>query len=269
MPPATYIYDQRTRVLVDPNRYLTTTETRTITGYPAPTLARMVDEGRLIARRVGRKSLVFQTASVVAYCQQNSAQVSLFDLLATADGETITEEELANALDHTRVGTWWTLARRDQSPPDWPTWQNWYRGDTAQAQAALAAQRPRWAQQVKEHRARGLVRRTLWLPTQPLGGFGEYCLARYEHVAAAGGSVHVLPAWKLAHLENRRVIPDLEVTPDAVYVRRHTRVGSRDGAVRVTDPDLVTTTAAFLGWADRQHAISLGDFARWFHRGAA
>ncbi|MBR8741451.1 hypothetical protein [Nocardiopsis sp. MG754419] len=54
--------------------------------------------------------------------------VTLFDLLATAIGEPFTEEELASELDRASSGTWWTLARRDQAPPDWTSWQHWYRG---------------------------------------------------------------------------------------------------------------------------------------------
>lgn len=269
MPPAVYAYEQRTRILVDPGRYLSIADARTLTGHTPPTLVRLVDEGRLIARRVGRQSFAYQTASVLTYCLRQSTQISLFDLLATSDGEPITDQELTSELDQAPSGTWWTLARRYHAPPDWPTWQAWYSGDTSQAQTALAEQRPRWRYQLKEHQGRGLVRRTLWLPAQPLGSFGEYCLARYEHVVAAGGAVHVLPAWKLTHLESRGMLPDLEVSPNAVYMRRHTRVGSRDGAIRITDPDLVMATAAFLGWAIRQHTISLSDFARWRHQGAA
>lgn len=269
MSPATYILDQRTRILTAPGRYLSAADTRTLTGHTPPTLTRLLDEGRLVARQVGQRSFAYQTVSVLAYCRKQASTVTLFDLLTTADGEPISEDELTGELDRARSGAWWTLARRDQSPPDWPTWQAWYHGNTVQAQTKLAEQRPRWSRQVKEHHARGLVRRTLWLPSQPLSGFGEYCLAHYEHVSAAGGSVRVLPAWKLALLEHRRMLPDLEVTPEAVYVRSHTQVGSRAGALRITDPALVTATGGFLGWANRQHAISLGDFARWRHQGAA
>ncbi|MBR8741452.1 DUF6879 family protein [Nocardiopsis sp. MG754419] len=132
----------------------------------------------------------------------------------------------------------------------------------------LFKQRPARVQQIKEHRARCLTRRTLWLPAQPLGRYGQYCLARYQHVSAAGGTVDVLPVWKLHHLEQQRILPDLEVTPGAVYLRRYTRVSSRNGALRISAPELVTATTAFLGWAARQHSTPLADFARWRNQGA-
>lgn len=269
MPPATHILAQRTRILTTPGRYLSTPQAHTLTGRTPPALARLVDEGRLIARRVGRASFAYQTTSVLAYCRQQRTATSLFDLLTTAAGEPITENELTRELDRACSGTWWTLARRDHSPPDWPSWQDWYRGDTIQAQAMLFERRSKWVRQIKEHRSRGLMRRTLWLPSQPLGRYGEYCLDRYQNVTAAGGLVHVLARWKLGHLEHQRMLPDLEVTPNAVYLLTYTRVGSRNGALRITDPDLVTATAVFLGWAARQHAIPLNDFARWRHQGAA
>lgn len=197
MPPATYIYEQRTRILVNPSRYLSTSQTHTLTGHTPHTLSRLVEEGRLTARRVGAKSFAFQTASVLAYCRKHNPTLTLFDLLATAEGTPVTEDELNRELNRARSGTWWTLARRDHAPPDWPTWQNWYRGDTIRAQAALFEQRPEWVRQIKEQRACGLLRRTLWLPAQPLGRYGEYCLARYQNVSAVQGSIRVLATWKL------------------------------------------------------------------------
>ncbi|GAA1463343.1 hypothetical protein NE857_26250 [Nocardiopsis exhalans] len=247
MAPATYIYEQRARILTDPGRYVSTADARALTGHTQPTLARLVDEGKLIARRVGRKSLTFQTAPLLGYCRKQHPALTLFDLLATTTGEPVTEKELASELDQASSGTWWTLARRDHAPPDWATWQHWYRGDTLHARTMLFEQRPGWAQQIKEHRARGILRRTLWLPAQPLGRYGQYCLARYQHVTAAGGTVDVLPLWKLHHLEHQQMVPDLEVTPGAVYLRRYTRVGSRNGALRISAPELVTATTAFLG----------------------
>lgn len=71
---------------------------------------------------------------------------------------------------------------------------------------------------------------------------------------------------KLAHLEHKQLLPDLEVTPNAVYVRTYTRVGSRNGALRITDPHLLAATTAFLQWAHQQHTTSLADFARWRHQ---
>ena len=268
MPPA-HILDQRTRILTDPGRYVSTADARTLTGHTQPTLARLVDEGKLIARRVGRKSLTFQTAPLLGYCRKQHPVLTLFDLLATTTGEPVTEEELASELDRASSGTWWTLARRDHAPPDWPSWQHWYRGDTVQAQTGLYEQRAEWTRQIREQRTRGLVRRTLWVSAQPSGMYGQYCLALYRNVAAAGGSVHVLPAWKVGHLEHQRMLPDLEVTPEAVYVRCHTRVGSRAGAVRITDIGLVASTAGFLGWADRQHSTTVNSFAQWHRQGAA
>ncbi|GAA1463191.1 hypothetical protein NE857_03355 [Nocardiopsis exhalans] len=269
MPPATYIYEQRTRLLTDPGRYVSTADARTLTGHTQPTLARLVDEGKLIARRAGVRTFSYQAASLLDYCRKQHPTLTLFDLLTAADGEPVTETELASELDRSRSGTWWTLARRDHAPPDWASWQHWYRGHTHHAQNLLFEQRPQWAKEIKEHRARGLIRRTLWMPAQPLGAFGEYGLARYQHVTAAGGTVHVLPSWKVTLLEHQRMLPDLEVTPTAVYLRRYTRVGSRNGALKITDPDLATATTAFLGWSTRQHSTPLADFARWRHQGAA
>lgn len=269
MPPATYVVDQRTRILTAPGRYLCAADARVLTGHASPALVQLVQEGRLLARQLGSRSYSYQTASIVGYCRKREFALTLFDLLVAADGEPVSEDELATELDQAHSGTWWTLARREQSPPDWPTWQHWYTGETAQARRLLGQQRPRWVRQVKEHQARGTVRRTLWLPSKRLSAFGEYCLARFEHVVAAGGSVQVLPAWKVTHLEDHRVLPDLDVTPGAVYVRRRTRVGSRNGAIRITDPALVEATTSYLGWAARQHATALRDFARSCHQGAA
>lgn len=269
MPPATYVVDQRTRVLTAPGRYLSTADARTLTGHAPVKLSRLAREGAFLTRQVGSRSYSYQTTSVIEYCRKQDITLSLVDLLANAEGEPITEDELATELDRARSGTWWTLARREQSPPDWPTWRAWYTGDTPQARKLLVQQRSQWVRQVKEQQARGIVRRTLWLPSKRLSAFGKYCLARFEHVSAAGGSVQVLPAWKVAPLEDQDVLPDLEVTPEAVYVRRHTRVGSRNGALRITDPHLVDSIVSYLGWVARQHAISLRDFAQWHHRGAA
>ncbi|GAA1456959.1 hypothetical protein NE857_09060 [Nocardiopsis exhalans] len=269
MPPATYIYEQRTRILTDPARYLDAADTRTLTGHAKATLSRLTEEGRFIARKTGARSFSYQTESVLAYCREQDPNVTLFDVLATTTGEQVTEDELARELGRARSGTWWTLARRDHAPPDWSSWQHWYRGDTVQAQTDLYEKRAEWARQLKEHRARGLVRRTLWVSAQPSGMYGQYCLTRYRNVAAAGGSVHVLPAWKIGHLEHQRMLPELEVTPEAVYVRRYTRVGSRAGALRITTPELVASTGTFLGWADRQHSVTVNSFAQWHRQGAA
>ncbi|MGW5877781.1 DUF6879 family protein [Nocardiopsis terrae] len=270
MPVATYLLDQRARVLTNPSQYLPAADTRTLTGHTPPTLTRLVDEGKLIARRVGARSFSYQTSSVLAYCRQQDPPFTLFDALATTTGGVhLTETELETELGRTGSGARWTMVRRDHAPPDWPSWKHWYQGHTHQAHTVLFEQRTAWAQQNRQHRARGIVHRTLWLPSQPLGSFGQYSLARYEHLTAAGGAVRVLPAWKMALLEDQRILPDLEVTPEAVYVRCHSRVGSRDGAVRINDPELVASTAAFLGWANRQHALSLTDFAQWHRQGAA
>lgn len=269
MPPTTYVHEQRARILTAPRQYLTAADTRTMTGHAQPTLSRLTEEGRFIARKTGARSFSYQTESVLAYCREQDPHVTLFDVLAATDGEHLTEDELARELSRARSGTWWTLARRDHAPPDWPSWQQWYRGDTVQAQTDLYEQRAEWTRQVKGHRACGLARRTLWVSAQPSGMYGQYCLALYRNVAAAGGSVHVLPAWKVGHLEHQRMLPDLEVTPEAVFVRRHTRVGSRAGAARITTPELVASTAGFLGWADRQHSVTVNSFAQWHRQGAA
>lgn len=269
MPPATHRVVQRTRILVDPSKYLSTREAQTLTGHTPPTLALRVEEGALAATRVARTRFAYETASVVDYCAGTNTPTSLFDLVASAAGEQITEEDLTTELEQAPAGVWWTLLRRDHSPPDWPSWTFWYGGDTARAEAALAGQYAQWAQEIEEHQARGLVRRTLWMPTQPLASFGEYCLARYRHVVVAGGRVRVLPAWKIAHLEHVYMLPEMEVTARSVYVRCYTRFGSRAGAIRITDPDLVDAMGTFLTWADEQHTLPLSDFTRWRRRGVA
>lgn len=270
MSSAIHQVEQNTRLLVDPGTYLNIGKTQALTGHTPHTLARRAEEGTLVARRVGIRSFAYQTTSVVAYRRrQNPTGFSLFDLLANAEGEHLTDQEVADELDRAPAGVWWTLTRRDHYPPDWPSWQSWYRGETDQAEATLTEQRPRWEQQTQELRARGLTRQTLWLATQPVGNFGEYRLARYRHLTASGGRVRVLPAWKLAHLEQQRMLPDLEATAGAVYVRHHTRVGSRAGAIRITNPTLTEATTAFLSWADQHHALPLKDFTRWQQRRAA
>ena len=259
--PAPHTLDHRTRVLTGPSPYLSGAHTRALTGHTQPTLARLVDEGELTARKLSAR-LTFQTASVVAYCRRKGMTVSLFDRLVDAEGERITECELEFDLARARSGTWWTLARREHAPPDWPTWKAWYSGDTDASLAGLAARREVWAHQVKDQKLRGLLRRTLWVSPHRLGHFGAYSLAQYEQVSAAQGVVRVLPVRTISPLEHQRALPDLEVNPQAVHVRCLNRVGSRDGAVRITDPELVATTAAFLGWADRQHALPLTEFIR-------
>lgn len=271
MSPATHRLQQRTRLMVDARTYLSPTDAQTLTGHTRHTLKLRVEEGTLVAHRVGARAFSYRTDSVIAYCQRRHLELTLFDRLGNAEGELITEPELADELDHAPAGTWWTLARRDHRPPDWPTWQAWYQGHTEQAEQALTEQQPRWKQENTRLRARGVLRRTLWAPAQPLSGYGRYCLARYRNVVTAGGQVQVLPAWKCTHLEHQRSLPDLEVLPGMVYLRRHTHLGSRAGALRIQDPDLSGALHEFLTWASDRHALSFIDFARWRHplQGAA
>ncbi|QVJ00294.1 hypothetical protein KGD82_16135 [Nocardiopsis eucommiae] len=264
--------DQRARILTAPSRYLTTAHTRTLTGHGAQTLVRLTQEGDLIAQQQGPKSFTYNARSVLSYCRRSqSGPLTLFDALTTVHGDHLTEDEVTSELRRTASGTWWTLVRRDQQvPPDWPSWARWFEGEHGQAEQELLAQKPRWTQQIREERARGLIHRTLWVPNAPLRtDFGQYTLAQFTHVVAAGGSVDTLPVWKVELLEDQRPLPDLEVTPRAVYVRTHTAIGARDGAVRITDPGLVKATAGFVAWAARQRATPLSDFVRWHHHDAA
>ncbi|MEU3308409.1 DUF6879 family protein [Nocardiopsis sp. NPDC006832] len=271
MSSETHRLQQRTRLMVDARTYLSPTDTQTLTGHTRHTLRLRVDEGSLVAHRVGTRTFSYRTDSVITYCQRRHPEFTLFDRLDSAEGELITEPELTAELDHAPAGTWWTLARRDHCPPDWPTWQAWYQGETERAEQVLAEQQSRWEQENARLRARGVLRRTLWVPAQPLSGYGRYCLARYRHVVAAGGQVRVLPAWKCTHLEHRRSLPDLEVLPGVVYARRHTHLGSRTGALRIQDPGLSGALHEFLTWASDRQALSLIGFTRWRHplQGAA
>lgn len=170
------------------------------------------------------------------------------------------EETLAYALAHHQNGRRYTLVRREHAPPDWPSWAAWFGGHHTQAQTLLAQEHPphHAAASAPHNSGQAIV----WVAAQPLSAFGAYTLARYTYLRAAGAHVGVLPAWKVAFLENHAELPELEILPEAVYLRHHTRVGSRNGATRITDPELVTATRTLVRRLHSQHTIGLDEFTR-------
>lgn len=216
----------------------------------------MGDDGTLPSRLADKRTRMYRTSAVVRDAYRNG-RLLLPDVLRTASGQRLDETDLAHALTTHQAGAWYTLSRRGFMPPDWPSWAAWYAGDEERARALLAEEQYQYGEEARSLTARGLTRRRLWCSDQPLNVFGQYQALHLQLLADAGTHVRVLPGRKLAHLEARGPLPDLEALPDAVYVRRYTAIGTRDGAARISDPGLVSATRDLAHWLYTSHASLL------------
>lgn len=250
----------RTRALVAAGPYTTASDAVLLTGHTRYRLHRMGEDGAIPSRRTGAQTRVYDIRAVVRESYRQG-RLLLADVLRTAQGERLDETDFGYALTQVDAGTWYTLSRRNHMPPDWTSWAAWYAGNTARARGLLAEEQRQHREEAESLTARGLTRRRLWCPALPLGAFGRYQEVRFQMLAQAGAHVRVLPGYKLTYAEEQGPVPDLEVLPDAVYVRRYTDLGARDGATRVTTPDLVETTREFTRWLYTTHCALIQDFA--------
>lgn len=250
----------RTKAVVTTGAYSTTADAVLITGHTRYRLHTMGEEGVLPSRKAGAQTRVYDTGALVRDAYR-LGRLLLPDVLRTASGERLHETDFAHALTTHQSGTWYTLSRHNHMPPDWPSWAAWYAGNTVRARGLLAEEQRQHREEAESLTARGLTRRRLWCPTLPLGAFGRYQEVRFQMLAQAGAHVRALPGYKLTYAEEQGPVPDLEVLPDAVYVRRYTALGARDGATRVTNPDLVETTREFTQWLYTTQCALIQDFA--------
>lgn len=251
---------ERTKILVSAGPYVSAAEAAVITRQDRSTIQRKGAAGLLSGRTVG-KARVYDTSAVLGQAYRRG-QLLLPDVLRTAAGEHLDETDLAHELTTHQEGTWYTLSRRDHRLPDWPSWSAWSAGDEKSARALLVEEQRQRHLEVQTLARRGLIRRQLWFPTFPLTPYGRYQVLRYRLLSDAGAYVRALAAWTLANVETHGPMPDLEVLPDAVYVRCHTRSGARDGAIRVANPGLVSDTHDLAHWLYTTQASHLGSSAR-------
>lgn len=250
----------KTQALVSAGPYLTAADAILTTGHTRYRLHKMGEDGMLPSRRTGAQTRVYDTRAVVSEAYRQG-RLLLTDVLRTAAGECLDETDFAHALTQANAGTWYTLIRRNHMPPDWPSWAAWYAGNEGRAQAYLAEEQHEHRMETETLAARGLSRRRLWCPDLPLTLFGRYQSKRFMMLAESGACVRVLPVRRFTYLELQSPVPDLEVLPDAVYVRRYTQLGTRNGATRITDPDLVAATQHFGHWLYTTHAGLLTHFS--------
>lgn len=250
--------EARSRLLINPPASLPFSAVTVLTGHTGGELEQIIDEGTELEHR----DLRFRPREVRDYCRRQHTPYNLFDLLLEG-GEQVTDSELAADLTRAQRGVWWTVARHGHVSLDTPAWEHWRTGRDDYAVLHLADNLTRWAQEQHAMRDRGLLHRTLWIPSTPLGEIGRYQITHYQYRLDAGDHVQVVPAKQVSLLEAERTIPDIEVLPDALYVRKVDENGGPAGALRYDDPALVQAFDGFLTDVATRHATGL---PRWSQR---
>ncbi|MFC9084907.1 DUF6879 family protein [Nocardiopsis dassonvillei] len=231
--------------------HLTRDEARHLTGWTNAELTRLALDNVVQAEYSGKGYTRFSTASLLRVMRRRKQPFSLFDVVRSAadSGQRLTDDALVvneaatrNRRDlQARGARCYRLLRRDHVVPTDPAWTAWYQGQTILAEHLLGQERERRTVEHAEFAAHGLVLTTLWIPTLPLTSYGRYTRAVLAHAHRAGQRVRVGSSEQVRHMEADQPVPEVTVYEAAVvYLHTYTRLGRRDGAIRIIDPDLAT-----------------------------
>ncbi|WP_160050873.1 DUF6879 family protein [Nocardiopsis sp. FR4] len=231
--------------------HLTRDEARHLTGWTGAELTRLALDNVVQAEYSGKGYTRFSTASLLRLMRRRRQPFSLFDVVRSAadGGQRLTDDALAvdeattrNRRDlQARRARCYRLVRRDHVVPTDPAWSAWYQGRTTLAEHLLGQERERRAIERAEFAAYGLPLTTLWIPTLPLTSYGRYTRAVLAQAHRAGQRVRVGSSDQVRHMEAEEPLPEVTVYEAAVvYLHTYTRLGRRDGAIRIVDPDLAT-----------------------------
>lgn len=231
--------------------YVTRDEARHLTGLTGAKLTRLAEDGTVQAEYSSKGYTQFSTSSLVRLLRRQKQPLSLFDVLraAAATGQHLADDDLALAETDTRNrrdlqvrgARCYRLLRRNHVVPTAPAWTAWYQGRADLAEELLLQECERYTVERAEFASRGLTLTTLWIPDLPLTSYGRYTLAALEQAHQAGQRIRVGSTDQVRHMEADEPLPEVTVYEAAVvYLHAYTRLGRRDGAVRVADPDLAT-----------------------------
>lgn len=231
--------------------HLTRDETRYLTGWTGAELTRLALDNVVQAEYSGKGYTRFSTASLLRLMRRRRQPFSLFDVVRSAavHGQRLTDDALA--VDEAAIrergdlqvrgARCYRLLRRDHVVPTDPAWSAWYQGRTKLAEHLLGQERERRAVERAEFAAYGLPLTTLWIPTLPLTSYGRYTRAVLAQAHRAGQRVRVGNSDQVRHMEADEPLPEVTVYEAAVvYLHAYTRLGRRDGAIKIVDPDLAT-----------------------------
>jgi hypothetical protein len=137
------------------------------------------------------------------------------------------------------------------------------RGDWQEALRLIEEQRDATRAAVAEDERRGYVFHRLRIIEEPLTPYVQWELHSLRLRAEYGKQVRVLPADAIASAEAREPLPELTLLGGHTLFRvLYTDAGVPNGAVRYTDPDVVSGWLSFIseGYAAAE------DLASYFHR---
>lgn len=139
-------------------------------------------------------------------------------------------------------GIFWKLERRQEfREPDVPSWAAMDAGDWPRALAIIGQMRAEVAEEfaavpdLRRHRVRVVER--------PVSPYLQWEMHVLQMRAGEGEEVRIVDAALIRDQEQDSLLPELAVISGAAYQILYTSEGVLDGALRSTDPGLVTLAA--------------------------
>lgn len=145
-------------------------------------------------------------------------------------------------------GVFWKLERAQtfQEPGD-PSWEAFAAGDWATALELNEADRTEAEAMAAKDRDSRMETRRIRVVEHPVSPYLQWEMQFLRLLAEAGQSLRVLPAARVAHLEQRRPLPEVVLLGDrALFLVRYDSAGKADGAWRVDDRRAIAETTAEL-----------------------
>lgn len=161
-------------------------------------------------------------------------------------------------------GESWKLERRqDFQEHDLPSWDAARRGDWNEALRLLEEMRERLQNSQREAAARRYVFHRVRVVEEPFTTYVRWELHGLKLQAECGYPIRVVDAGRLKPLETSGLVPELVVLGDTtLYEVLYTDEGFANGAVRFTDPNVVTRCQDFIKGLYEEGE----DMSSFFHR---
>lgn len=150
-------------------------------------------------------------------------------------------EYLADFWDRYRdaSGIFWKLERRQEfSEPDVPSWVAAVTGEWSRALALIGQMRAEVAEEFAA--VPGLRRHRVRIIERPVSAYLQWEMHVLRMRADEGEEVRIVDAALIHDQEQDSLFPELAVISGAAYQILYTSEGVLDGALRSTDPSLVT-----------------------------
>ncbi|GAA2342574.1 DUF6879 family protein [Streptomyces cuspidosporus] len=166
--------------------------------------------------------------------------------LVPEQGERLTrtayKQDFREREDAVRNGSSWKLERRqlfeEQGSPSRDALR---RGDWDEALRLLADRRDTLAAAAEEEARRGYAFHRVRVVEQPLTPYVQWELHSQRQRAQYGQRIRIVPAEQVAPSESTHPLPEVVVLGGRpLFQVLYTETGAANGAIRYTDPDLVT-----------------------------